>query len=83
MDGGQEGLKITYKVKWEAKPSRFVVEFRNTFLGVLGVGILDVLRRMTLAVGYVAFEGVLLIKGMEAVVADGGISGFGSARDEA
>jgi len=39
---------------------------------------------MTLAVGYVAFEGVLLIKGMEAVVADeGGISGFGSARDEA
>jgi len=64
MDGGQEGLKITHKVKWETKRRRFVAEFRNTFRGVLGVGVFDVLRWMTLTVWYVVVEGVLVAEGM-------------------
>jgi len=64
MDGGQEGLEITHQVKWETKPSRFVGKSCNAFFGILGVGVLDVLWRMALAVGYLTFEGVLLAEWM-------------------
>ena len=84
MDRGQEGLKITHKVKWEAKPSRFVAEFRNTFLGVVGVGVLHVLRRVTLAVGNVAVEYYFGAERVQIVVADmSWLMSLGSACDEA
>ena len=56
VDGGEEGLEVTNQVKWETKPSRFVSEFCNTLLGVLGVGVSHVLRRVAFTVGNVAFK---------------------------
>jgi len=64
MDGGQEGLELTHQVKWEAKMSGFVGKLCNAFFGILGVGLLDVVWRMSLAVGYMTLEGVLLAEWM-------------------
>jgi len=43
MDGAEEGLEVADQVKWETKPSRFLSEFCNTLLGVLGVGVSHVM----------------------------------------
>ena len=64
VDGGEEGLKVAHKVKWETKPSRFVSEFYNELFGVLGIGISHVLRWMALAVGNVLLEGLLIVEWM-------------------
>jgi len=60
VDGGEEGLEIAHKVKCETKPSRFVSEFCNTLLGVLGVGVSHVLRRVAFTVGNVVVEQLFL-----------------------
>ena len=65
VDGGEEGLEVAYKVKWETKTSRFVSKFYNTLFGVLGVGISHVLRWMALAVGHVVVEKLFLAEGVQ------------------
>ena len=64
VDGGEEGLEVAHKVKWETKPSRFVSEFYNALFRVLGIGISHVLRRVALAVGNVTVEGLLIVEWM-------------------
>ena len=64
VNGGEEGLEVAHKVKWETKPSRFVSEFYNALFRVLGVGISHVLRRVALAVGNVTVEKLFLAEGV-------------------
>ena len=74
MDGREEGLEVADQVKWDTKPSRFVSEFCNTLLGVLGVGVSHVLRRVAFTVGNVAVEGFLVAEAVKAVVTHVGLT---------